>query len=180
MYAGPQWARVVMDKETRRLVYSLMPRELSALEISGEGWKAFPFRNYKSVHFPEYDVSNSALNETFDIIIAEQVFEHLIWPYRAARNVFAMLNPGGALLITTPFLVRVHNHPTDCSRWTEVGIKYLLAEAGFDIDRITTGSWGNRSCIRANWRRWAVYRPWLHSLKNEPPYPIVVWALARK
>jgi hypothetical protein len=176
-----QWARIVMESETNRLVSSLAPETRSALEISGDHWRMGPFRQYRSIDFSEYDVCNGMLDERFDIIIAEQVFEHVLWPYRAARNVFAMLNPGGALLITTPFLVKIHENPTDCSRWTEIGIKHLLAEAGFNIEMIITGSWGNRSCIRANLRRWCVYyRPWIHSLKDEPDYPIVIWALARK
>jgi hypothetical protein len=91
-----------------------------------------------------------------------------------------MLKSDGYFLITTPFLLRVHNFPIDCSRWTETGIKYFLAECGFDIERIQTGSWGNRACIQANFLNWAIYRPWFHSLKNEPDFPVVVWALAQK
>jgi hypothetical protein len=174
------WCRVIMDRETDRLIRLLDFEHSSALEISGQKWRSHGFRHYRSVEFPAFDVCSCALDERFDIIIAEQVFEHLLWPYRAARNVFQMLNPNGALLVTTPFLIKIHNHPVDCSRWTEVGIRHLLAEGGFDINRITTGSWGNRACIRSNWRNWTAYRPWLHSLKNEPDYPIVVWSLARK
>jgi hypothetical protein len=91
-----------------------------------------------------------------------------------------MLTPGGALLITTPFLLKIHDAPVDCSRWTELGIRHFLAEAGFDIANITTGSWGNRACVRSNFRPWTPYLPWLHSLRNEPDFPVVVWALARK
>ena len=83
----------------------------SVLEISGQKWKGFGFQTYRSVGFPDYDLCAGTLDEKFDIIIVEQVFEHLLWPYRAARNVFQMLNPDGALLVTTPFLVKVHNSP---------------------------------------------------------------------
>jgi len=175
-----QWARIIVNQETDRLIRGLDLERSSALEISGKKWRDHGFRRYRSVDFPAYDVCSGVHDDQFDIIIAEQVFEHLLWPYRAVRNVFQMLTPNGALLITTPFLMKIHNVPEDCSRWTEVGIRHLLAEGGFDINRITTGSWGNRACIRSNWRKWTVYRPWLHSLKNEPDYPVVVWALARK
>jgi SAM-dependent methyltransferase len=175
-----QWARVVMDQETERLIRGLDLRNSSALEISGQKWRDYGFGRYRFVEFPAYDVCSSVLDDQFDIIIAEQVFEHLPWPYRAVRNVFQMLAPNGAFLITTPFLIMIHDFPQDCSRWTEVGIRHLLAEGGFDINRITTGSWGNRACVRSNWRPWTTYNPWLHSLKNEPAYPVVVWALARK
>ena len=32
-----------------------------------------------------------------------------------------------------PFLIRVHNVPIDCSRWTEDGLKFHLEECGFKI-----------------------------------------------
>ena len=175
-----QWLRVVMNKETARLMGKLDFTHASALEISGLQWRDFGFARYIARGYPEYDVCAGVLDETFDIIIAEQVFEHVLWPYRAARNVFQMLNPGGAFLVTTPFLVRIHGHPIDCSRWTELGMRHLLAEGGFDIDRIVTGSWGNRSCVRSNLLMWTPYIRLLHSLRNEEDYPIQVWALARK
>jgi SAM-dependent methyltransferase len=174
------WLRVVMNQETARLVGELDFKRSSALEISGLKWKDFGFARFKSVGYPEYDVCAGTLADKFDVIIAEQVFEHVLWPYRGVRNVFEMLNPNGAFLITTPFLVRIHGHPIDCSRWSELGMRHLLAEGGFNIDRITTGSWGNRACLRSNLLRWTPYNRWLHSLKNEPDYPVQVWALARK
>ena len=123
------WLRVVMNQETARLVGELDFRRASALEISGLQWKDFGFARYRSMGYPEYDVCAGALDETFDLIIAEQVFEHVRWPYRAVRNVLRMLNPDGAFLITTPFLVRIHGHPIDCSRWTELGMRHWLARS---------------------------------------------------
>ncbi|MFQ5659343.1 MAG: methyltransferase domain-containing protein [Gammaproteobacteria bacterium] len=175
------WARVVMNRETREMVSRLDPGNLKVFEISGHSWgKWMSFKEYKGVDFPDFDICESALGETFDLIIAEQVFEHLLWPYRAGRNVYKMLNPGGSFLITTPFLMRVHNRPVDCSRWTETGIKYFLAECGFDIRHVRTGSWGNRACVRANFSVWMPYRRLFHSLRNDPEFPVAVWALARK
>jgi SAM-dependent methyltransferase len=174
------WVRIVMNDETRTLVQSVQPRELSVLEISGDYWGYVEqFKTYRSVHYPEFDICASALTDEFDLIIAEQVFEHLLWPYRAGKHVYQMLRPGGHFLITTPFLIRVHEAPDDCSRWTETGIRYFLAECGFDLERIRTGSWGNRACVRANFTRWAFYWPW-RSLRNEPNFPVSVWAFAQK
>ncbi len=175
-----QWMRVVMNQQTRALVQALPIRELRVLEISGEDWKGLPFKSYKALHFPEFDITAQVLPETFDLIIAEQVFEHLLWPYRAGRNVYAMLAPGGHFLNTTPFFIKIHNHPTDCSRWTPTGMKYFLAECGFPLEKIRTESWGNRDCVRSNLRGWTPYRPGWHSLRNETDYPMVVWALAQK
>lgn len=175
------WVRVVMNRETQRLIEALGPDELDALEISGDRWQDLcTFRSYRSVTFPEYDVCSAPLPDRFDLILAEQVFEHLLWPYRAGRHVLEMLRPGGFFLITTPFLIRVHGYPVDCTRWTETGLRYFLAECGFPLDAIHTGSWGNLACIRANFRSFLRYRARLHSLHNEPEFPAVVWALASK
>ncbi len=174
----------MMDRKTREMVNSLDYRVFKVLEISGSKWKSFGFAEYRSLCYPDYDVCKAALaDQTFDLIIAEQVFEHLLWPYRAAKNVYQMLNKDGVFLITTPFLLKVHNYPVDCSRWTELGLKHLLAEGGFDLNNIITGSWGNKACVQANLRvdeLWPNWIPWKHSLKNQPEFPVVVWGLARK
>ncbi|MEI6070668.1 MAG: methyltransferase domain-containing protein [Verrucomicrobiae bacterium] len=178
--SSKHWCRIVMNRETHRFVESLPRKSMEALEISGSYWKDAGFKNYRSVEYPAYDVCSSILPEKYDLIIAEQVFEHLLWPYRAGKNIHQMLNPSGYFLITTPFLLRVHLFPYDCTRWTETGIRCFLAECGFSPDKITTGSWGNRQCVRKNEKIWARYIPWLHSLRNEPEFPIVVWAIAQK
>ncbi len=141
-FATQHWMGIVMNTETRKLIDGLKPEHLDALEISGRAWNQPNFfRSYLSADYPEFDVCSQTLDETFDLVIAEQVFEHLLWPYRAGKNVYAMLRPGGWFMISTPFLLRVHNFPTDCSRWTEVGLKHFLAECGFPLESIQTGSW---------------------------------------
>ncbi len=142
--------RLVLDRETARIISTLPIGSMDALEISGNKWAECGFRSFLSAHYPEYDICAGPLAKSFDIIIAEQVFEHLLWPHRAARHAHAMLNPGGYFLVTVPFLQKVHNFPVDCSRWTETGIKYLLADSGFHLDDIQTWSWGNRIAAKAN------------------------------
>lgn len=169
-----------MSEACERIVADLDPARISALEISGERFKSFGFRGYRDVHYPEFDICTDKLDKKYDLIIAEQVFEHLLWPYRAAKNVFEMLSPEGFFLISTPFLVKIHNYPVDCSRWTPIGLKYFLAEAGFPLDGIQTWAWGNRACVVANFDGWARFRPKIHSLVNDEEFPYHVWALARK
>jgi SAM-dependent methyltransferase len=170
-----------MNRETLALVHRCNPERLSVLEISGSFWRdRCRYKEYKTLSHPDYDVCMGPLLERFDLIIAEQVFEHLLWPYRAGRNIYSMLNPGGLFLVTTPFLVKVHDYPQDCSRWTPTGMRYFLAECGFPLEGVEAYSWGNRSCVEANFRRWEIFRRWRHSLVDEPEFPIVVWALARR
>ena len=176
-----QWQRIVLNREVRRLIAGIDPGRRKVLEISGTSWpRDGYFAEYRSVDYPEFDVCAAPLGAKFDLVIAEQVFEHVLWPYRAGRNVHQMLESGGYFLITTPFMIKVHECPNDCTRWTETGLRYLLAECGFPLDKIVTGSWGNRACVRANLRWWQIYQPWRHSLRNDPEFPVQVWALAQR
>lgn len=176
------WCRVVMNREVKRFIESLDCSRLDVLEISGQRKDKFNFQSYRTVEYPDYDVCAGPLAlERFDLIIAEQVFEHVLQPHRAIRHVFQMLRPGGIFVITTPFLLKVHPVPLDLYRWTEDGIRTLLESAGFSI--LQTGSWGNRQCLMSDLKpgmEWTIYVPIIHSLKNEPQLPIVIWAFAQK
>lgn len=179
-YDYRHWTRPVMYARCTAMLQALNPPQLDALEISaGQQWQTLGFKSFTEANFPQFDICQDVLGNTYDVIIADQVFEHLLWPYRAARNVYSMLKPGGVFLITTPFLIRVHAIPTDCTRWTETGLKYFLNECGFPMGGIVTDSWGNRSCVKANFSKWA-RKGWFGSNRNEPDFPVVVWALARK
>ncbi|KAB1069570.1 class I SAM-dependent methyltransferase [Methylobacterium planeticum] len=175
------WVRVVMYRECFAFVQSLHPERLDTLEISGgvQWTRQFDFRSYTATAYPGFDICGEAMERRFDLIIADQVFEHLKWPMRAGRNVYEMLRPGGHFVIATPFLLRVHASPIDCNRWTEQGLSCLLQESGFPEEAIATASWGNRACVRANFLRWPRYG-WHRSLRNEPDFPVMVWAFARK
>lgn len=174
-----------MYRELFRFVEGVVPKNLDTLEISPGGphspWRELDFKSYRGVDYPDFDICKDCLEEQFDLIIADQVFEHLLWPYRAARNVHTMLKPGGVFIITTPFLIRIHLCPVDCSRWTETGMKYFLAEAGFPLEAVETGAWGSLACVQANLTapRWAKFG-YGKSLRNDEDYPIAVWATARK
>ena len=180
-YTTTDWVRVVMYKRCFAFVQSLGPERLEVLEISaGPQWRrVFQFKSYTETQFPEVDICSETLDQQFDLIVADQVFEHLPFPYRAGKNVFSMLRPGGWFVIAVPFLVRVHRVPIDCSRWTEQGLSFFLQECGFTETRITTDSWGNRSCAKSNFKSWKQYG-WYRSLKNESDYPVMVWAFAQK
>ena len=179
-YDYGHWSRTVMYRECASLVQELEPSSLDVLEISsGQVWQQVGFKSFTEANYPEFDICSMVLPDRYDLIIADQVFEHLLWPYRAGKNVYSMLKPGGYFLVTTPFMVKVHNVPVDCSRWTELGMKHFLAECGFPMEVIKTGSWGNKACVVANFNSWA-RRGWFKSLVNEPEFPVSVWALAQK
>lgn len=180
-YDTTDWVRTVMYQRCFEFIRSLDPASLDVLEISGGNqWtRELTFKSYESTEYPGFDVCSETLPRTYDLIIADQIFEHLKWPYRAGRNVWSMLRPGGHFIIATPFLVRIHRVPIDCSRWTPDGLSYLLQECGFKAEDIRTDAWGNRECLKGNLTRWRK-RGFFGSLANEPDYPVMVWAFARK
>jgi SAM-dependent methyltransferase len=180
-YDTSDWMRIVMYRRCFAFIANLGPEQLDVLEISaGPHWaREFRFRSYTGTSYPSFDICSQTLPACFDLIIADQIFEHLKWPYRAGRNVLAMLRPGGHFIVTVPFLVRIHKSPMDCSRWSEEGLRYFLQECGFEDKGIATGSWGNRACVKANLTAWRK-RGLFGSLANEPDFPLVVWAFAQK
>ncbi len=173
------WLRVVMDAEIKAWVQYLNPSALDAFEISGHKWERLGFKSYKNAKFPEFDICQKPPHGEFDIIIADQVWEHLKYPYRAAQNVLKSLRPGGYFAVTVPFLVKLHPAPSDCTRWSAEGLKYFLEECGFDPNSIQANQWGNKACLIANLDKWIHYDS-SRDLTNEELYPISVWALARK
>jgi SAM-dependent methyltransferase len=183
------WCRKVMNDATEALVSNLPIASMEALEISGADWQRKEWKQYRSVHYPAFDICYDTLPDAqFDIVIAEQVLEHVKYPYRAVRNMYRMIRPDGYCLLTTPFLVQIHMSGADYTRWSPEGIKYLLEECGFDPTAIAAGGWGNRQCIFAdfnlwvasNRQSWTVYDAARHDLANETDFPMVVWALAKK
>lgn len=180
-FGTTDWVREVMYDDCFRFLTALDPKDLDTLEISaGNQWSSkFRFKSFSETQYPAFDICSDKLDRKFDLIIADQIFEHLPFPFRATKNVFEMLRPGGYFIIATPFLVRVHNVPIDCSRWTETGLSYLLQDGGFQASNIQTHSWGNRNCVTKNFTKWRK-RGFFGSKKNEPNFPVMVWAYARK
>jgi hypothetical protein len=76
-------------------------------------------------------------------------------------------------------MVRIHDEPIDCSRWTPLGMRYFLEECGFALENIHAAGWGNKGCVIGNLRVWLPYWGW-QSLRNDVETPVVVWALAKK
>ena len=163
-------------------IKSLGPERLRAAEVSGDTHAGRDWKEYTSLMYPEFDICQPIADPgRFDVVICEQVLEHVTDPWKAALNLRGLCAPGGHVIVSTPFLVRVHEILTydmkDYWRFTPRGLRTLLEGAGLEVDRI--GSWGNRDCVVGNFDSWAAFR-WWHSLRNEPDLPVQVWAFARR
>jgi SAM-dependent methyltransferase len=175
------WLRIAQIESWVGFLADLRPSDL--LEISpgwNSMWSRVPNTRYTSVHYPQFDISEDLLDRTFDVIVADQVLEHVASPVAAVANIRQMLCPGGWAMIATPFLFRVHARPHDYYRWTEAGLRRLLLDGGFEEGAIRCFSWGNRECARAHIggevKPFGFGRP----LHNDPEYPMMVWAFAQR
>jgi SAM-dependent methyltransferase len=149
-----------------------------ALEISGEFYGSHPWKHYESWHYPAFDLCRPGeIRETFDVVICDQVLEHVVDPCTAVRTLFDLCKPGGYAVVAVPFLVRIHAAPGDYWRFTADGLRLLLERAGFEVGDVE--AWGNRRCVRRNLLVWA-RTPRFGAGANEPAFPVNVWAIARK
>lgn len=176
-----QWQRVVLHRAVDDHLAALGYAGRDAAEISGDRYAGRPWRGYESLDYPAFDLcAPLGQHRTYDVVICEQVLEHVLDPRAAAANLRGLCVPGGHVVVSTPFLIRVHELPAygmpDLWRFTPRGLRRLLEDAGLEVDRVD--AWGNRDCVAGNLDRWAAYRRW-HSLRNEPDLAVQVWAFAR-
>jgi SAM-dependent methyltransferase len=181
--AGDQWQRVVMNRAIDAHLASLDPGARSAAEISGDTHSEKPWREYTSLNYPEFDLCAPLTDRgTFDVVICEQVLEHVPDPWLATEHLRELCAPGGHVIVSTPFLIRIHEERIlhdmkDYWRFTPRGLRVLLERAGLEI--VGVESWGNRDSVTGDFDGWSAYR-WWHSLRNEPNLPVQVWAFARR
>jgi SAM-dependent methyltransferase len=173
-YDRRNWLRVAQIDAWTEFLEPL--KECSVLEISpswNSYWRSLGFRSYEAVSYPEFDICRQALERQFDIVIADQVLEHVPASVEAVRSIRRMTRHHA--LIATPFLFRVHGRPGDFCRWTDAGLRQLMADGGFDS--VTVSSWGNKACARAHIggpvRDYGFWR----DMRNDPEYPMMVWAI---
>lgn len=72
----------------------------------------------------------------YDSILCSEVLEHVARPDAAIAELFRVLRPGGRLLLTVPFLSRLHEEPHDFYRYTEHGLRELLGRHGFVVEEV--------------------------------------------
>lgn len=180
--AAEHWQRVIMYRAVDQYLGSLDLSVCAAAEISGDTHAPRPWERYDSLMFPEFDLC-APLSEAgrYDVVICEQVLEHVDDPWAAAANLRDLCAPGGRVIVSTPFLIRIHELALflmrDYWRFTPRGLEKLLEQSGLEVDAM--GAWGNRQCVVGNFSSWSAYRRW-HSLRNEPDFPVQVWAFAHR
>ena len=78
---------------------------------------------------------------SYDTVLCSEVLEHLRDPAAALSEINRVLKPGGKLILSVPFLGRLHEEPHDYFRFTKHGLTSLLSAAELKpFSLSTTGS----------------------------------------
>ncbi len=77
-------------------------------------------------------------NDYFDLIITQEVLEHVESPFVAIKEIHRVLKKGGYAYIQLPFIIGYHPCPKDYWRFTHEGLIALVKSADFEIVRIDT------------------------------------------
>ena len=67
---------------------------------------------------------------SFDVIIAKSVFEHLRKPWIVAQEMLKTLKHGGVFLVVTHNCFPIHSYPYDYFRYTKDGLESLFDGVG--------------------------------------------------
>ncbi len=70
-------------------------------------------------------------NESFDVVLFNQVLEHVNDDKKTISEVFRVLKKGGLIIGSAPHISPIHLEPHDFRRYTEFGLKKLLEEHHF-------------------------------------------------
>lgn len=81
--------------------------------------------------------------DQFDLVILDEILEHVARPWVAVEEVRRILKPGGCLITSSPFLIAEHRMPKDYWRFTKDGYRVLLE----NYSAVETGSWGNHGSV---------------------------------
>jgi SAM-dependent methyltransferase len=77
-------------------------------------------------------------NGVVDILINNQVLEHVEYPELVLKEFSRVLKEGGVLCLTVPQGWYEHQEPHDYFRFTRFGLKSLASRAGLEVEEIKT------------------------------------------
>jgi len=88
-------------------------------------------------HHIDYDSKTTLPDEITDIILSNQVLEHVDSPNGYLDEAWRLLKPGGTLILSTHGYWYYHPTPNDYWRWTSAGLQKLIKSRKFEIKEFT-------------------------------------------
>ncbi len=73
---------------------------------------------------------------SFDVVVCNQVLEHVFEPDAFIREIGRVLKDDGRLLLTVPFVWDEHEQPQDFGRYSSFGLTALLSRNGFEVTEL--------------------------------------------
>ena len=148
------WQRIVLNETVNRYLVSLDPSTRTAAEIAATPTPDKPWKSYCTLDYPKFDLSSAPSRRPplrrRDLRAGARARSRD--PCTAARNLRELCVPGGHVIVSTPFLVKIHELPAlaldDYWRFTPRGLRTLLEprrsarRRGGDIGETVSACWG--------------------------------------
>ncbi len=80
-----------------------------------------------------HDLTSAFGHESFDVVIAASVWEHLARPWIATMEVGRVLKPGGLFFCATHHTFPEHAYPHDYWRFSTASMRVMFEDAGLEV-----------------------------------------------
>lgn len=117
--AGPSQFRELISRFKLSIGVDFRPLEL--VSVVSDLTKKLPFHE-----------------SSFDVVIMSNTMEHIPNTEFLLSEVYRILRPGGIIIGTIPFLMRVHQKPYDYNRYTYYMLEKFLEDASFKEIEVTS------------------------------------------
>ncbi len=97
-------------------------------------------------------------DSSFDVVVCNQVLEHVPRPTIVVREIYRLVKHGGLVLVTAPFMFPYHADPGDYFRYSQSGLSEIFREAGFSI--IDAGTIGGPASVVSDAIRMTIANPY--------------------
>jgi len=89
--------------------------------------------NPKAEHHIDFDSKTTLPDNYADIVLSNQVLEHVDSPSGYLKEALRILKPGGSIILTTHGYWYYHPTPNDYWRWTSAGLRKTVEDSGFRV-----------------------------------------------
>jgi SAM-dependent methyltransferase len=131
-----------MVEQTLKGLLASVPDGALMINIGAGKTKLHPtMKNLEIEAGPGVDYVGTALalpfaDSSVDLIVTQEVLEHVSDPFLAMREIHRVLKVGGRAYVQLPFMIGFHPCPTDFWRFTDQGMMELARQAGFAIPEV--------------------------------------------
>ena len=153
---------------------NVLPSDGLILDVGaghGDFADIFQGKNYTSLDFvpyPEVDLvcdlgqTIPFKTGTFDAVILMNVLEHVYESRELVKRAATLVKPGGKIILTVPFLLKVHQAPFDFSRYTPFFLANMAEDAGMKVSALN-GYYDTLYLLNES-----LGNLWLYSIDSQP------------